>query len=113
MNKRNNKAFNKKLSPTQKKIDNNVRRALLDASEQLLNSVDGFQWLSHRADYSDFPASLLVSCVFDTDVSKHKAIASGDSLIIQKLVHSKLLKIGVILQLPKRQVVFGSEESHL
>ena len=57
----------KPQSKTQKKIDNNVRKALTAACEDCLKDVPGFQWLTHQANYTNFPASLFVTCVFDTD----------------------------------------------
>lgn len=95
----------KPQSKTEKKIDNNVRLALTSACEQFLEDVPGFQWLTHQANYTNFPASLLITCVFDTDESQQCADAS----VIHKLIRSKLLKIGVKLKAPKQQVIFDSE----
>lgn len=97
----------KPQSKTEKKIDNNVRRALTSACEQFLEDIPGFQWLTHQANYTNFPASLLITCVFDNDVSIQDANAGA----IHKLLHSRLLKIGVKLKAPKQQVVFDSEEA--
>jgi hypothetical protein len=100
----------KPQSKTQKKIDNNVRLALTDACEEFLDDIRGFQWLTHQADYSNFPASLLITCVFDTDKSQQQACENGDSSKMQNLIQAQLLKIGVKLKAPKRQLIFDSEE---
>jgi len=97
----------KPQSKTEKKIDNNVRLALTAACEQFLEDVPGFQWLTHQANYTNFPASLFISCVFDTQASQEQA----DAAAIHRLLQSKLLKIGVKLKAPKQQVVFDSEQA--
>lgn len=97
----------KPQSKTEKKIDNNVRLALTSACEQFLEDVQGFQWLTHQANYTNFPASLLITCVFDTLEGQQ----SADVNAIHKLLQSKLLKIGVKVKALKQQVIFDSEEA--
>ena len=101
----------KPKSKTEKKIDNNIRLALTDACEQFLQDIAGFQWLTHQANYSNFPASLLICCVFDTDESQQQAFANGHSHTMQKLIQSKLLKIGVKLKSLPQQITFDSEQA--
>ncbi|WP_299773040.1 Fis family transcriptional regulator [uncultured Pseudoteredinibacter sp.] len=97
----------KPRSKTEKKIDNNIRQALTVACDHFLEDIPGFQWLTHQVNYTNYPASLLITCVFDTmENSKNADIAS-----IQKLVLTKLLKIGVKLKSPERQIIFDSEEA--
>lgn len=100
----------KPQSKTQKKIDNNIRLALTDACELFLDAIPGFQWLTHEANYTNFPASLLITCVFDSDERQQQACQNGDSRKMQKLIQAKLLKIGVKLKAPKQQIIFDSEE---
>lgn len=97
----------KAKSKTEKKIDNNIRLALTSACEQFLEDIPGFLWLTHQANYTNFPASLLISCIFDTEDSHQQA----DAQKIYKLIHAKLLKIGVKLKAPEQQVMFDSEEA--
>ncbi len=97
----------KAKSKTEKKIDNNIRLALTSACEQFLEDIPGFLWLTHQANYTNFPDSLLISCIFDTEDSHQKA----DAQKIYKLIHAKLLKIGVKLKAPEQQVMFDSEEA--
>jgi hypothetical protein len=103
----------KPQNKTQKKIDNNVRLALTDACEQFLQDITGFQWLTHQANYKNFPDSLLITCVFDTNVNQQQACQNGNSIKMQNLIQDKLLKIGVKLISAKQQIIFDSEESRL
>ena len=50
-----------KLNKTTQKIDNNVCKALTIACEDFLHEIDGFKWLTHRANYTNFPSSLVVT----------------------------------------------------
>ena len=101
----------KSLSKTQKKIDNNICQALSQVCEKLLDEVEGFQWLTHQADYKNFPASLMISCVFDTEAQRRQLEASAELSAVQKLIQSKLLQIGVKFKAIKQQIVFDSEEA--
>mgnify|MGYP000456264572 CR=1 FL=1 len=97
----------KPQSKTEKKIDNNVRLALTSACETFLEDTPGFLWLSHQANYTNFPSSLLITCIFNTLTSQENA----DEKAIHKLIQTKLLKIGVKVKAPKQQIIFDSEEA--
>ena len=95
----------KPQSKTEKKIDNNVRLALTSACEQFLEDVPGFQWLTHQANYTNFPATLLITCVFDTQenpeqvdagASVHLAEQVADLLRTESLEASRQRKPGVV-----------------
>ncbi|MGK0441884.1 MAG: hypothetical protein ACJA0N_001689 [Pseudohongiellaceae bacterium] len=101
----------KPKSKTEKKIDNNIRLALIDACEQFLHDIAGFQWQTHQANYSNFPASLLICCVFDTDLSLQQAFENGNLDTMQKLIQRKLLKMGVKLKSMGQQITFDSEQA--
>lgn len=103
--------MSKAKSKTQKKIDNNVRIALTDACEDFLQDISGFQWLTHQANYSDFPASLLVCCVFDTNENRQQANENGHSNVMRKLIQRKLLTIGVKLKSLQQQIIMDTEEA--
>lgn len=99
----------KALSKTQKKTDNNICRALTQVCENDLKTIDGFSWVTHQANYSNFPASLIVTCVFDSD--EKKETAEKNRVTIQQIIQNKLLKIGVRLVNAAIQIRFDSEES--
>ena len=103
--------MSKPQTKTQKRIDNTIGFALTDACEQFLETIPGFAWLTHQANYSDFPASLLITCVFDTGDSQQQAGANGDTRDMQKLIQAKLLKIGVKIKAPKQQIIFDTEKT--
>ncbi|MAZ89695.1 MAG: Fis family transcriptional regulator [Cellvibrionaceae bacterium] len=98
-------------SKTQKKIDNNIRVALTAVCEKTLGEVAGFEWLTHQANYTNFPASLLITCVFSTDKALTLAHQEEHTFRLQKTIQSSLLKVGVKFKSLPRQVVFDSEEA--
>ena len=101
------------MKKTVKKLDNNVVKALTIACESFKNSIEGFEWLTHTANYANFPASLVVTCVFDTNESvqglKEKALDED----MRKTIQQQLLGVGVLLKDVRHNVCFDSEEACL
>lgn len=103
----------KPKSKTQKKIDNTICKALTEACSIFLAEVEGFEWLTHRVNYTNFPASLIVTCVFDTKANQQQAESAAECLTMQKQIQAKLLKVGVKFKVLSRQVVFDNEQACL
>lgn len=95
------------MKKTDKKLDNAVRSALTDACEELLNYRDGFQWLTHFADYQRFPDSLQVVCVYDTNAQLRTANISR----ARSVVGEKLELIGVRINDGHLSISFDTEEN--
>ena len=51
------------MRKTDKKMDNQLRHVLTEVCEVALKDINGFQWLTHVVNYSNFPKSLQVVCV--------------------------------------------------
>lgn len=100
-----------KLSKTNQKIDNNVCKALTIACESSLHDVSGFVWLTHRANYTNFPASLVITCVFSTNEEISEMKAQQQDEILRSSIQKQLLKIGVVVKNIKQSVRFDSEEA--
>lgn len=100
-----------KLSKTSQKIDNNVCKALTIACESSLHEVEGFVWLTHRANYTNFPASLVITCVFNTDEEVIAMKAAQQDEFLRLSIQKQLVKVGVVVKNIKNTVNFDSEES--
>ena len=100
-----------KLSKTNQKIDNNVCKALTVACESSLHDVAGFVWLTHRANYTNFPASLVITCVFNTDEEVAAMKTQQQDEVLRLSIHKQLLKVGVVVKNIKQCVRFDSEEA--
>lgn len=94
------------MKKTDKKIDNALISALTAVCEQASEEFDGFKWLTHLVNYRDFPRSLVVVCVFDTN--EHLARARND--VLRTMIRDKLASIDVPLADIARQVRFDTEE---
>jgi len=99
------------MNKTVKKLEGNLVRALTSACEKAKVEVSGFEWLTHTADYTNFPNSLIVICIFDDDSSLKTAKYSAHDLIIIKCIHKALLNAGILLKTPKQHVLFDTEQA--
>ena len=54
------------MRKSDKKIENQIREVLTDVCEDTLKSYEGFLWVTHTVNYSSFPQSLKIICVFET-----------------------------------------------
>lgn len=99
------------MKKSDKKIDNALREALTNVCETALGSVDGFVWLTHLVNYSAFPNSLKIICVFETDESLSNAIETKQDEYFYTLVNRELSAANIKLNKLRQQVSFDSEEA--
>ncbi len=95
------------MRKTDKKIENALRQSLTEACETALVKYEGFQWLTHFVNYSDFPASLSIVCVYDTNAHLAKTDKEG----MRALIKEKLASIGIKMNDDRQQVRFDTEEN--
>jgi len=99
------------MKKTVKKLDNNVVKALTIVCERVKQDVVGFEWLTHSANYANFPGSLVVTCVFDNQQSLDLMLSNEQDKELRKLIQKHLLKVGVLLKDVRRHVFFDSEQA--
>ncbi|MEH6585796.1 MAG: hypothetical protein V7720_04515 [Halioglobus sp.] len=99
------------MKKSHKKMDNAVRIALTDVCEEALVEVTGFQWLTHFADYSSFPSSLSVVCVFDTDNDLACALNCLNDDYLRDLIKEKLSAANIEIRDIRQHVSFDTEEA--
>ncbi|MFB1014974.1 MAG: Fis family transcriptional regulator [Alteromonadaceae bacterium] len=102
-----------KLNKTTKKIDDNICKALTIVCESEKTNIDGFIWLTHRANYTNFPASLIVTCVFDIDAEVKALPDNKQGEKLMNSIQKQLLKVGIVAKNIRQNVHFDSEESCL
>ena len=100
-----------KLTKTTKKLDDNICKALTIACDDSLHVIEGFAWLTHRANYTNFPASLIVTCVFETNDDIQKMQDTDLASEFRKNIQKQLLKVGVIIKNISKNIHFDSEEA--
>jgi len=102
-----------KLNKTTKKIDDNIGKALTIACEDAKTNIDGFIWLTHRANYTNFPASLIVTCVFEIDAQVNTCRDKPQHGLFISSIQKQLLKVGIVVNNMGQHVHLDSEESCL
>ena len=95
------------MRKTDKKIENALREALTEACDMALEKHEGFMWLTHFANYQNFPDSLSIVCVFDTNEQLSKANDEGLRVIIK----DKLASIDINIKDIRQNVSFDTEEN--
>tara|TARA_R110002111_G_scaffold698_1_gene5468 strand:+ start:1822 stop:2151 length:330 start_codon:yes stop_codon:yes gene_type:complete len=95
------------MKKTDKKIDNAIRGALTEVCDKALEEHDGFMWLTHLVDYQSFPASLSITCVFDTNEQLSNAHVEDLRVIIK----DKLASIAIYINHSQQTVRFDTEEN--
>ncbi|MFT6776117.1 MAG: hypothetical protein ACJAV1_000026 [Paraglaciecola sp.] len=99
------------MNKTVKKLDNNVVKALTIACEVAKQDIVGFEWLTHSANYSHFPESLVITCVLDKSRSIDVMLVNEQDVELRKQIQKQLLKAGVLLKNVRRHVFFDSEQA--
>jgi hypothetical protein len=99
------------MRKTDKKIDNQLRLALTDVCETALKEIDGFQWLTHLVNYSHFPKSLKVVCIFDSNDNLSYFMSKGNSKDLELLIQLKLAEIGINVKNVSDQILYDTEQN--
>ena len=97
------------MKKTDKKRDNQIRDILTDICEEALDLYPGFEWLTHRVNFSAFPKSLKVICVFDTNANL-KAFMQSHQAQLNKNIKNAFAKVDINLQDMGRHVKYDTEE---
>lgn len=105
------------MRKTDKKMDNSIRLVLTEVCERALQEHKGFLWLTHLVNYNQFPNSLKIVCIFDTDDHLQAFLnSSGKASLHQDIIRSlKLINIPLNSS-PKLQehlVCYDTEEKCL
>lgn len=99
------------MKKTDKKIENTVREALTEVCEIALDEVAGFKWISHVVNYDDFPGSLSVVCVFDTNNNLSSVLSTHQDDYLRRVIKEKLAAANIRIRDIRRHVSFDIEEA--
>lgn len=94
-----------------RKIDNQLRLVLTDVCEITLKEINGFQWLTHLVNYSNFPKSLKVVCVFDTNENLSCFMSKDSKKELTSLIQVKLHEAGVKVKNVTDHILYDTEEN--
>lgn len=99
------------MNKANKQCDKKIVKALTRICESAKFELEGFVWLTHTVNYTDFPNSLIVYCVFDTQEHVTAARAGGQSKVLSSRINQGLEEIGVLSAQVTVKVVFDSEQA--
>ncbi|VXC66928.1 conserved hypothetical protein [Pseudomonas sp. 8Z] len=88
-------------------IERELIRTLTNACETAKSEIVGFQWLTHEVDYEQFPQSLVVTWMFDSEANKARALASPDKARMQVLTLAAFAEVGISVANIDKHVVFA------
>nr|WP_256674787.1 hypothetical protein [Pseudomonas sp. ALS1131] len=90
-------------------IERELIRALTLACEMAKSEIVGFQWLTHDVDYEQFPQSLVVTWMFDSEANRTRALASPDKARMLALTLAAFDEVGISVSRIVDHVVFSVE----
>ena len=99
------------MRKSDKKIENQLRTTLTGVCESALNNFNGFQWLTHIVNYTDFPASLKVICIFDTNDNLSSFINGDRCNELGCLIQQKFSDIGIKINSITNHLSYDTEEN--
>jgi len=99
------------MKKTDKKNEKLIVEALTEVCDIALSQVPGFQWLTHLINYSRFPDSLAVVCVFATKDDLNQVLLAKQDDFLRSLIREKLSAVNIPIKDSVRQVRFDSEEA--
>lgn len=91
-------------------IERELIRTLTIACETAKSEIVGFQWLTHDVDYEQFPQSLVVTWMFDSEASKTRALASPDKARMLALTLVAFDEVGISVSSVAAHVAFSVEQ---
>ncbi|PKH29986.1 Fis family transcriptional regulator [Shewanella sp. ALD9] len=97
------------MRKTDKKIDNKLREGLTVVCEHALDSYPGFAWITHVVDYTTFPKSLRIICIFDTETQLTQFNQSGHKALLLTLIQRTLAQYQIDLKNINQHVSFDTE----
>lgn len=99
------------MRKTDKKLDNQLRISLTSVCDNALKEFTGFEWLTHVVNYTDFPNSLKVVCVFDTNENLKHFMLMNNHTTLNALIQKEMSTIGVNLTRMNKHVSYDTEEN--
>ena len=99
------------MRKTDKKLEKNLVCVLTEVCEIGYKPVDGFEWLTHLVDYSNFPESLQVICIFDSKLSMLNFLANKEKQKnLEGLVQAKLLEVDIRINKIAKHIGYDTQE---
>ncbi|MCC4221930.1 Fis family transcriptional regulator [Vibrio campbellii] len=94
------------MRKSDKKIENQIREVLTDVCEDTLKSYEGFVWVTHTVNYSSFPQSLKIICVFETSQDRANFLTGEGQRHVATAIQKAFHKAGTQLKNVEMQISY-------
>ncbi|WP_434763655.1 Fis family transcriptional regulator [Vibrio fortis] len=99
------------MRKSDKKIENQIRDVLTNVCEGTLKGFDGFLWVTHTVNFSSFPQSLKIVCVFDTNQDRTNFLEGSGQQKVAAVVQSAFNQVGIKLKNPDKHISYDTQEN--
>jgi hypothetical protein len=99
------------MKKSDKKIENAIRDALTDVCNIALDQINGFKWITHYVNYSNFPDSLFITCVFEDMESLQAEKKSKKDTTLLQLIKEKLASKNITIKNIQSAISFSTEDN--
>ncbi|BCE02009.1 Fis family transcriptional regulator [Marinicellulosiphila megalodicopiae] len=91
-----------------KKIDNQIIKALTQICEVALEEINGFIWLTHSVNFSHFPKSLKIICVFDSIEHLNDYLIINNGVSFGRYIQKQFKNIDI--EITNKHIFFDTQE---
>ncbi|CAH6857739.1 Fis family transcriptional regulator [Vibrio chagasii] len=99
------------MRKSDKKIENQIRDVLTDVCEDTLKGYNGFLWVTHTVNFSSFPQSLKIVCVFDSNQDRTNFLEVGGQQQVASVIQSAFNQVGIKLKSIDKHLSFDTQEN--
>ncbi|UTZ38654.1 Fis family transcriptional regulator [Vibrio campbellii] len=99
------------MRKSDKKIENQIRDVLTDVCEDTLKGYDGFLWVTHTVNFSSFPQSLKIVCVFDSNQDRTNFLEADGQHKVASVIQSAFNRGGIKLKNIDKHLSFDTQEN--
>ena len=99
------------MRKSDKKIENQIRDVLTEVCEDTLKGYDGFLWVTHTVNFSSFPQSLKIVCVFDTNHDRANFLTGEGQQYVSTTIQKAFNKVGVQLKNVDKQISYDTQNN--
>ncbi len=94
------------MRKSDKKVENLIRNVLTEVCEDTLKGYDGFLWVTHTVQFSNFPQSLKIVCVFETNQDRAEFLVGEGQQHVSTTIQKAFDKVGVELKNASKQISY-------
>lgn len=99
------------MRKSDKKIENQIRDVLTDVCENTLKGYDGFLWVTHTVNFSSFPQSLKIVCVFDTNQYRTHFLEGCGQQEVATVIGKAFNQVGIKLKNADKHISYDTQEN--